>query len=69
MDESVKIPNLKLCEMDYCKIEAKTNMQHEAKLKLYGMRECRQEREVLLKAPRTCQETCSITIFKSGWML
>ena len=27
-------------------------MQHESKLKCYGMRECRQEIEVLHKAPK-----------------
>ena len=41
MDESVTILNIKLCEIDYCKMEATTNMQHESKLKCYGMRECR----------------------------
>ena len=35
-----------------------------AKLKCYGMRECRQEIEVLHKAPK---KTCSITILKR-WM-
>ena len=45
-------PNIKLCEIYYCKIEDTTNMQHESKLKCYGMRECRQEIEVIHKAPK-----------------
>ena len=52
MNESVTILNIKLCEIDYCKIEATTNMQHESKLKYHDMRECRQEIEVLHKAPK-----------------
>ena len=52
MDESVIIPNIKLCEMDYCKMKTKLACKYESKLKCYGMRECRQEIKVLHKAPK-----------------
>ena len=52
MDVSVTIPNIKLCEMDYCKIKTKLACKYESKLKFHGMRECRQEIEVLHKAPK-----------------
>ena len=52
MDESVIIPNIKLCEMDYCKMKTKLACKYESKLKCYVMRECRQEIEVLHKVPK-----------------
>ena len=52
MNKSVTIQNIKLCEIDYCKMKTQTSMQHESKLKCYGMRESRQEIEVLHKAPK-----------------
>ena len=45
MDESVTILNIKLCEI-------KLHETMKAKLRCHGMRECRQEIEVLHKAPK-----------------
>ena len=52
MDEIVTIPNIKLCDMYYCKMKTKLACKYESKLKCYGMRECRQEIEVLHKAAK-----------------
>ena len=45
MDESVTILNIKLCKV-------KLHATMKAKLRCHGMRECRQEIEVLHKAPK-----------------
>ena len=45
MDESFTIPNIKLCEI-------KLHATIKAKLRCHGMRECRQEIEVLHKVQK-----------------
>ena len=37
MDESVTIPNIKLCEKYYCKMETRLACKYESKLKWYDV--------------------------------
>ena len=56
MDESIRSQLLSYVRWKYCKMETSLVCKYESKLECYGMKEWRQENEVLHKAPRNLLE-------------